>query len=114
MLLDGPMNGECSRTWIEPMLAPTLEPSDVVMMDNLPGHKVIGVRQAIEQRGAALLYLRLTRPISTRSKTASPSSRRSSARMHRGLIEADTAGAISQFTPTECANFFAHASYGSN
>lgn len=57
MPLDGPMNGECSRVWIEQMLAPTLEPSDVVMMDSLPGHKVIGVRQAIEQRGATLLYL---------------------------------------------------------
>ena len=57
MLLDGPMNGECFLAWVEQMLAPTLQPGRIVVMDNLPAHKVAGVRQAIEARGAKLLYL---------------------------------------------------------
>jgi len=58
MLLDGPMNGECFLARVERMLAPTLQPGHVVVMDNLPAHKVAGVRQTIEARGAKLLYRR--------------------------------------------------------
>ena len=57
MLLDGPMNGECFRAWVEQMLAPALKPGDVIVMDNLSAHKVTGIRQAIETRGADLRYL---------------------------------------------------------
>ena len=39
------------------MLAPELRPGDVVVMDNLAAHKVAGVREAIEARGASLRYL---------------------------------------------------------
>jgi transposase len=57
MLLDGPMDGEAFRAWCAQMLAPLLRPGDIVVMDNLPAHKVAGVRQTIEQTGAILLYL---------------------------------------------------------
>ena len=57
MLLDGPMDGECFLAWVEQMLAPTLRPGDIVIMDNLAAHKVAGVRQAIEACGAELHYL---------------------------------------------------------
>ena len=49
---DGAMNGAIFRAWIEQMLAPELRPGDVVVMDNLAAHKVAGVREAIEARGA--------------------------------------------------------------
>jgi transposase len=39
------------------MLAPTLRPGNIVVMDNLAAHKVAGVRQAIEARSAELRYL---------------------------------------------------------
>jgi transposase len=55
MLLDGPMDGEVFQAWCEQMLAPALRPGDIVIMDNLPAHKVAGIRQTIEARGAALL-----------------------------------------------------------
>jgi hypothetical protein len=80
MLLDGPMDGEIFLAWCEQMLAPLLRPDDIVVMDNLPAHKVAGIRQAIEARGARLLYLPPTAPISTRSRTPSPSSRLTFAR----------------------------------
>ena len=51
------MNGETFLAYVEQFLAPTLSPGDVVIMDNLPSHKVRGVREAIEARAATLLYL---------------------------------------------------------
>ena len=56
-VLDGPMTGEVFRAYVEQMLAPALLPGDVVVMDNLPAHKVAGVREAIRAAGASLLYL---------------------------------------------------------
>ena len=52
------------RAWIEQMLAPELQPGDIVVMDNLAAHKVAGVRDAIEARGAelALAAALLARP----------------------------------------------------
>lgn len=57
MVLDGPMNGEAFRAYVEQVLVPELAAGDVVVMDNLPAHKVGGIREAIEQAGAILLYL---------------------------------------------------------
>ena len=39
------------------MLAPTLKPGDVVILDNLPAHKGAAIRQAVEHTGARLLFL---------------------------------------------------------
>ena len=57
MVLDGPMNGEAFLAYVEQALVPELRPRDIVIMDNLPAHKVHGVRQAIEAAGASLRYL---------------------------------------------------------
>ena len=57
MLLDGPMHGAAFLAYVEQVLAPELKPGDIVVMDNLPAHKVKGVRQGIEDAGAGLLYL---------------------------------------------------------
>ncbi|QQE89078.1 IS630 family transposase [Azotobacter chroococcum] len=57
LVLDGPINGRAFRAWIEQALAPTLGGGDIVVMDNLGSHKVAGVREAIQARGAELRYL---------------------------------------------------------
>jgi transposase len=57
MVLDGPMSGEAFLAYVEQALVPELRPRDIVIMDNLPAHKVAGVRQAIETAGASLKYL---------------------------------------------------------
>jgi len=57
LALEGPMTGAVFRQYIEQMLAPTLRPGDIVVMDNLASHKVKGVREAIEAAGAELWYL---------------------------------------------------------
>jgi hypothetical protein len=56
LALDGSMTGEVFRGYVEQMLAPALQPGDVVVMDNLAAHKVAGVREAIRAAGASVLY----------------------------------------------------------
>ena len=65
LVLDGPMTGEVFRAYVEQMLAPSLTSGDVVVMDNLPAHKVTGVREAIQAAGASVLYQPLGRACST-------------------------------------------------
>ena len=57
MSFEGPMNGAVFEVFVEQVLGPTLVEGDVVVMDNLPAHKVVGIEQAIESRGATLVYL---------------------------------------------------------
>ncbi len=52
MLLDGAMNGAAFKAYVEQLLAPSLRPGDIVVMDNLSSHKIDGVRQAIKSAGA--------------------------------------------------------------
>jgi transposase len=56
-LFEGPMNGEMFLAWVEQGLAPVLRVGELVILDNLATHKIRGVREAIEARGAGLLYL---------------------------------------------------------
>ncbi|AJE21647.1 Transposase of insertion sequence ISRm10-1, orfB C-terminus protein [Azotobacter chroococcum NCIMB 8003] len=57
LVLDGAMNGPVFLAYVGQVLVPELTPGDIVVMDNLPAHKVAGVRQAIEGAGATLRYL---------------------------------------------------------
>ena len=80
MTLDGPMNAAAFRAYVEQVLVPTLDPGDIVVMDNLPAHKVAAVRTVIEACGASLLLLPPIRRISIRSRTLMPNSNRTCAR----------------------------------
>jgi transposase len=117
MLLDGPMDGEVFQAWCEQMLAPALRPGDIVIMDNLAAHKVAGVSQAIEACGATLLYLPPyspdLNPIENAFAKLKAHVRKAAARTIEAL-ETTAADALLTFKPAECANFFAHAGYGSN
>ncbi|MER9426883.1 IS630 family transposase [Mesorhizobium sp. M0317] len=57
MVLDGPMTGEWFAAYAEHVLAPTLRVGDIVILDNLPAHKVAAACQAIEAAGARMLFL---------------------------------------------------------
>lgn len=57
MTLNGAMNGPAFTAYVEQVLAPTLRAGDIVVMDNLPAHKPVAVRQAIERAGAELRFL---------------------------------------------------------
>ena len=57
LVVNGAVNGEIFLGWIIHHLVPTLQPGDIVVMDNLGAHKVAGVREAITAAGAKLVYL---------------------------------------------------------
>ena len=114
MLLDGPMHGAAFLAYIEQVLVPELTPGDIVVMDNLPAHKVTGVRAAIEAAGARLLYLPPYspdfNPIEMAFSKLKAFLRKAAARTIDDLWDA-IAEAIEMLTPTECANYFAAAGY---
>jgi DDE superfamily endonuclease len=51
LAIDGAINGELFLAYVEQVLAPTLKPGDIVIMDNLRAHKIAVVREAIEGGG---------------------------------------------------------------
>lgn len=57
MTVAGAVDGIVFKTYVEKVLAPTLLKGDIVIMDNLRAHKVAGVSQLIEARGARVIYL---------------------------------------------------------
>lgn len=57
MIVDDAMNGDLFTAYVTHLLCRELRPGDVVIMDNLPAHKVIAARQAIEATGAHLRFL---------------------------------------------------------
>ena len=57
MTLEGVTNGDVFLAYVTHVLAPTLRPGDIVVMDNLRAHKVADVEQAITGCGARLVYL---------------------------------------------------------
>ena len=56
-LINGPINGERFRLYVERVLVPALKPGDIVVMDNLGSHKGTAVRRAIRSAGAKLFFL---------------------------------------------------------
>jgi transposase len=80
MMIKGAMNGEAFLAYIEQCLAPTLRRRDIVVIDNVSFHKVAGVEEAIEARGAELRYFRSIRLTLTQLNWCSIPSRRGCAR----------------------------------
>ena len=113
MVLDGPMNGEAFLAYVEQALVPELRPRDIVIMDNLPAHKVHGVRQAIEAAGASLRYLPPYspdfNPIEMAFAKLKPLLRPAAARTIPDLWQA-IADALRRFTSQECANYSRNSS----
>lgn len=57
MQIEGAIDADSFGAFVEKVLAPTLTPGDIVVMDNLSSHKGPRVRKLIEARGAELVYL---------------------------------------------------------
>ena len=113
-VLDGPMTGEMLRAYVEHILAPSLRRGDVVVLDNLPAHKVAGVKEAITAAGASLLYLPAyspdLNPIEQLFAKLKALLRKAAARTRDALW--DTIGALlDAFTPAECQNYLANSGY---
>jgi transposase len=115
LVLDGPMTGAAFLAYVEQMLVPTLVPGDIVVMDDLPAHKVGGVRTAIEAAGASLRYLP---PYSPDSNPIEMAFAKLKALLLRGVAARTIptlwqaiAAALDRVTPDECHNYFIAAGY---
>ena len=113
-VVDGAMNGDVFRAYVERVLAPTLAPGDIVVLDNLSSHKVAGVREMIEARGANLVYLPPyspdLNPIEQAFAKLKALLRKIAARTVAALWDA-LGNLLDRFTPQECANYLLNAGY---
>jgi transposase len=114
MVLDGPMDGPAFLAYVEQVLAPTLTPGDVVVLDNLPAHKQAAVRAAIEVTGAGLRFLPPyspdLNPIEMAFSKLKALLKKVAARTVPDLWRA-IAEALPHLTPDECRNYFTDAGY---
>ena len=114
MTVEAPTDGDVFLAYVEQVLGPRLQPGEVVILDNLPAHKVAGVRALIEARGAYLLYLPPYspdfNPIEQAWSKIKESLRAAKARTLPLLDDAITA-ALAAITPDNAVGWFRHCGY---
>ena len=115
-VIDGPINGDLFRAWVEQFLVPTLRPRDIVVLDNLGSHKGHATRRAIRAAGAHLLFLPPYSPdlnpiemMFAKLKTLLRKADERSIAAVWGRI----GQLLAEFTSSECENYIRHAGYGS-
>ncbi len=113
-MLDGAVDGPAFLAWVERMLAPALRPGDTVVADKLGSHKVAGVREVIEARGASLLHLPAyspdLNPIELAFSKLKRLLRAEAARTVDALWDA-IGRLLDRFGPDECARYIRHCDY---
>lgn len=113
-LIDGPINGERFRLYVETVLVPTLKPGEIVIMDNLGSHKGKAVRRAIRGAGAKLILLPKyspdLNPIEQFFAKLKHWLRKAAKRSAETVCQA-IAEILDRTTPDECSNYFAQAGY---
>jgi len=114
MVLDGAIHGAAFLAYVEQVLVPTLKPGDIVIMDNLPAHKPVAVRQAIEKAGANLRFLPPYspdfNPIEMAFSKLKAILKKTACRTIDELWK-KIGTAIKTFKPNECANYFNECGY---
>jgi transposase len=113
-VFDGPIDNVSFRAYVDQILVPTLQPGDVVVLDNLAVHKHPEVRAAIEAAGAQLRFLPPYSPdfnpieqVFAKLKAFLRAARPRNFDQVNALMKI----ALDLFTPTECANFVRHCGY---
>jgi transposase len=116
LAVEGATTREVFEAYLERVLAPTLVPGQVVVMDNLSAHKGERVRELIEQRGCELLYLPPYspdfNPIEQAFSKVKGLMRAAEARTREALIEA-MGMALSAVSARDARGFFGHCGYSS-
>lgn len=115
VVVDGAMNGELFRAYVRQHLAPTLRPGDLVVMDNLPSHKVAGVADAIRGARAEVVYLPPYSPDLNPIEQVFSKAKAEIRRRKPRTVAAteDLCGeAIDWFPSDECRRYIHHAGYG--
>jgi transposase len=116
-VIDGPIDGESFRAYVEQILLPALKPGDIVIVDNLGSHKGKAVRRAIRAAGAKLFFLPKyspdLNPIEQVFAKLKALLRRAATRSTEAIWH-QIATLLTAFSPQECANYFRNAGYASN
>lgn len=128
-VIDGPINGESFRTYVEQVLVPELRPDDIPragprtdggfrpsIMDNLGRHKAPAIRQAIRAAGAKLFYLPAYSPDLNPIEQVIAKLKhllRKAAERTKEAVWRRIGSLLDQFTPQECENYIRNAGYGS-
>jgi len=114
MAVEGPTTREVFEAYIERVLAPSLKPAQIVVMDNLSAHKGSRVRELIEGRGCELIYLPPyspdLNPIEEAFAKIKALLRRVEARTREALVEA-MGRALSAVSASDARGFFEHRGY---
>lgn len=114
MILEGATDALAFETYIEQVLAPSLQPGQIVVMDNLSAHTGPRVRQAIQARGCQLLFLPSyspdLSPIEEAFSKLKAFLRRIGARTHQDLYEA-LSQALDAITPLDALGWYSHCGY---
>ena len=116
-VLDGPINGDSFKAYIEQFLVPTLKPGDIVIVDNLGSHKGHAVRRAIRAVGTTLLFLPPYSPDLNPIEQVFAELKTLLRKAAERTVEAtwQRIGALlNHFTPQECANYIRNAGYAAN
>jgi len=114
MVTDGPMDGEMFLAYVRQFLCPTLQPGDIVVLDNLSSHKVAGVKHAIHAMGATLLYLPPYSPDFNPIEKLFSKLKALLRKAARRTIDAlwnEIGNLLNSVTPNECSNFFTACGY---
>ena len=113
-VFDGPIDNPTFLAYVEQVLVPTLQPGDVVVLDNLAMHKQPEVQAAIEQAGARLRFLPPYspdfNPIEQAFAKLKAFMRAARPRTFDQVVEL-VAIALDLFSPLECLNFVRHCGY---
>ena len=113
-VIGGAMDGAAFRTYVEQVLVPELRKDDVVVMDNLPAHKVAGVREVIRAAGASILYLPPyspdLNPIEQVFAKIKALLRKAAARTKAALWDT-IAASLQAFGPDECRSYLINSGY---
>ena len=115
-VIEGAMDGDAFEKYIKTQLAPTLQKGDVVVLDNLPAHKRKEAAEAVEERGAWLLFLPPYSPDLNPIELAFSKFKAHLKRMAPRTIDDlwIAAGAVCDlFKPDQCLNFFTADGYAS-
>ena len=115
MTVESPTDGDVFLAFLEQVLCPRLQPGQIVILDNLGAHKVAGVRQLVEARGARLIYLPPYspdfNPIEQAWSKIKQQLRSAKARLVE-VLEQAAAEAIALITAENAAAWFRHCGYG--
>jgi transposase len=116
LAIEGATTREVFEAYLERVLAPSLKPGQMVVMDNLSAHKGGRVKEIIEGRGCEVLYLPPYspdfNPIEQAFSKVKGLLRRAQARTRQALIEA-MGEALSAVSARDVRGFFGHCGYRS-